>query len=431
MKTKLFLLLFSLWSGGIVWAQVPNVNEKVSKASLMFENAEADNSESTTKKPSKAEKPSEIENYKKYFDTKIENLSQEKDTLLQQQKSASNNLDSLTFISNKIRTIEKEITELERLKNLKIKEIKETVNLTNEPADLEKENFKKHYAKEIVNHEKEKKRLVKEQKKAIGNIDCLIKLSEAILRVEKAIKKSKKDSIIILKYLDRSKSKFLPTRNKFNRNYFYEKHYGNTYSKTKTVSSLSALFDTKTKTIQSELIADKLGWVRISAGTVVSIASDSTYVEDTQKNTLERLISGGGNLYLDFTLPIYTNYAEDLFTYYLFTNIKFASDIEGYGNNIDTSTFNGSLGICGYVGVSSHENKFNFFLASDTYTYRGNKDFYKNLGLQNNKWILNSNITFGVTFENKYRVFCRTNMASETSLRTQRIAVGIQLIPNL
>ncbi|SEQ04410.1 hypothetical protein [Flavobacterium urocaniciphilum] len=287
----------------------------------------------------------------------------------------------------------------------------------------EEKNYKAHYEKKkdsiiyIIN------KLIEKQKKVISDRNAMIQISEEIEENRIALEKIELEK----KRLHVEKRYWLPTKNSNFRNHFYETHYASSLEKTTLLNSFSATLNDNSNIVQSELIADRCGWFRVSFGSVLSVATDTTKAK-IENDNLERLIGGGGNFYLDFTLPIITSYTDAFFTDYLYLSCKAASDISGFGNNVDVSTFNGSIGLTNYIGLSTEEKKFNFFLLTDVTAYKGNNAFYDNLKLNHNRWFLNSNISFGVTLLNNYRIICRTNLSSEPSLRTEKFAVGIQLL---
>lgn len=312
----------------------------------------------------------------------------------------------------------------------KIKEALKKYNTEIDIDSIEIENFSALYDKQIDSITKIIKTLLIYQKESISNKEKMIMISEEIEMKKNILNKIKKEKEYVTSTFSSKKQKIFPTSNKYYRNYFFESHYSSEYNKTALLTSLSATINNDAKTIQSELVADRIKWFRVSLGSVMSIASDTTETK-VEENNIERLISGGGNFYLDFTLPVFTTYTDSFLTDYCYLNFKAASDISGFGNNVDVTTFNGSIGITNYLGFSSDEKKFNFFILNDVTAYKGNRGFYENLNLNHQKWFLNSNFSFGVTFLNNYRVVCRTNLSSEPSLRTEKFAVGIQLLPNL
>lgn len=207
----------------------------------------------------------------------------------------------------------------------------------------------------------------------------------------------------------------------------YKSLYNNEYQKTSFVNSLSYLHGNNSDIVQSELVSDNIGAVLVSFGTTLNIENnnESNEIEEIDQD-LERLLASGGNFYLNFEFPVYKNY-NDIFTYLNQLQTRISADIEGFGNDIDTSNFNLAFGVINYFGLSSEGGKFNFFIQADSNVYFGTEDFMSNLDVDASLFF-NTNVNLGIALDNKYGLFFRTNFASEPSLRTEKIAVGLQLI---
>lgn len=258
--------------------------------------------------------------------------------------------------------------------------------------------------------------------------------NSTILKKEKSIEKlnTKISNLKNFTY-----SWFLPTKtnDKETRNNFFKDIYNNTTDSTHYVNSFSMSSFDNGVTAQSELVTDNLNWFRVVFGTLISAQSNSdttTAEEQTQEQALTRLFNGGGNLYLEMTLPLATTYngnGKDLMTGYLFFQMKGAADIKGFGNNIETSTTNGSVGFNGYLGVSSDNKKFNFFVQSNANFTFGNNDFYQNLNLTHNQGFINGKLIAGVTLLNKFRATAMiSSFGSDASVRSGKVLFGLQIL---
>ncbi|WP_397362008.1 hypothetical protein [Olleya sp. R77988] len=223
------------------------------------------------------------------------------------------------------------------------------------------------------------------------------------------------------------KKSWLPSNNKFFRTYFFKTHYNKENDKTELLNSLSFFKSDSIKTINTELVNDILWIGRISFSSTVVIDSEDNDGDQKKEKDVEKLINGGGNFYIDYSVPIYTNYSKSIVNFYAFANVKIATDLKGFDNNIENTTANGSLGLNFLVDLSSNENKFNFSLATSSNLHYGTNDFFENLNLDNHLFF-NTNILGTITIENKYRIALRTNLASEPNIRTEKVAFGIQLI---
>lgn len=226
----------------------------------------------------------------------------------------------------------------------------------------------------------------------------------------------------------------LPSFNEKYRNAFFEDTYGNSIDKTNFLNAFSISGNPNGVVGQSELVADNIRMFRITFGTVITASNDSLSNENTKVEALQRLINGGGNFYIDLALPLMTSIKgnnDDLMNGYFYANIKVASDLKGFGNDIDASTYNSSLGMNFYGDVSSENRKFNFFcVANANYYWLSTKEFYQNLAINHDHGFLSGKITLGVTLLGQFRVSANVlTFGSEDSLRRSKMTVGLQFLP--
>lgn len=230
---------------------------------------------------------------------------------------------------------------------------------------------------------------------------------------------------------------YFPTWKPKYRNSFFEDVYNNPANKTNYLNAFSIVGAPNGITGQSELIADNIKMVRVTFGTVISASNDSLTNANTQVEALQRLINGGGNFYLDGSLPLMNtikgNSDSELVNLYSFLTAKIASDVKGYGNDLEASTFNSSMGLNCYGDLSSENKKFNFFFVAYTNYYFGStKEFYRNLGIEHNHGFLSGKVTIGVTMLNQFRFSANVlTFGSEPGVRSDKIGFGLQFLPNL
>ncbi|HLO73225.1 MAG TPA: hypothetical protein VK164_04750 [Flavobacterium sp.] len=230
---------------------------------------------------------------------------------------------------------------------------------------------------------------------------------------------------------------WLPSKDKKYRDAFFEDTYNNSTNKTNYLNAFAVVGSPNGVTGQSELVADNMGMLRITFGTVITASNDSLSSENTRVEALQRLINGGGNFYFDLTAPLLTtirgNSSDDLVNFYAYANIKAASDIKGYGNDLTASTYNTSLGLNLYSDISSENKKFNFFMvANASYYYLATKAFYEALQIDHTDGFLSGKITIGVTLLNQFRFSANVaTFGSEASVRSTKIGFGLQFLPNL
>jgi len=318
-----------------------------------------------------------------------------------------------------------------------LKEVKVSTDKTNSTLQ---DNYRKFYDAEIAKADAEISRLslVMQNLTTVVALDSVNVLIQAQKDKKKSLEKDKIKKLSSLNY-----SWFLPTATTDGRDKFFAELYNKENDSTKYLNSIAINTNFEGASAQSELISDNLNWFRVSFGSVIAAQneaeeSDSPDEEtsekkETQEEAFTRLINGGGNFYLSFELPLLTTYngqTNDLMIGYLFFQMKGATDIKGFGNNMETSTANGSFGFYGYLGASSENKNFNFFLQGNLDYSFGTKDFYSNLGITNERGFLNGKLITGVTFLQKFRLSAIVlAFGSDKSIRNERIAVGLQILP--
>lgn len=237
---------------------------------------------------------------------------------------------------------------------------------------------------------------------------------------------------------------FFPSWKKVNRKKFFHDMYSNKTDKTILLNSFALNGNSDAKAVQTEVITDNMWALRVSFGSVLSVANsksddtDETPAEQTKKETEEeafsRLINGGGNFYLDVILPVFTTNQNNgnQITFYGYANLKGAMDLDGFSSNVNTSTGNGTLGFNAYLGISSDNKKFNFFVQGNSNFTVGTNEFYNNLGLHNEKPFINGKLIAGVTMLNQFRISAIINaFGSDEKIRSNKVVVGIQVMPGL
>lgn len=392
MKTKLLPLLFLITSS-ICLSQVPSINVNNNSPRLnTFSSEDKTKLSDFQQQERKLEK--EIKSIKKDDSKKAEAEAKLKTVIAEKNKILEDNyrykVDN-EYYNNQIAKVNDKI---EKLK----KDSKEAVKDDNRDR--------------INGYEKELKELDKEK---------------TSLEVEKKRK---------LNPTENNYNWFLPSKNREYRNAFFQDTYNNSTKEPSFLNAFAVVGSPNGVTGQSEIVADNMKMLRVTFGTVLSATNDSGDEDSTTADALQRLLNGGGNFYIDFTLPLATTIKdnnEDLINLYSFADIKAASDIKGYGNDIEASTYNTSLGLNLYTDVSTENRRFNFFVvATSNYYYGCTKEFYENLGIDHNHGFLSGKITVGLTLLNQFR-FSATVLTygSEPSLRAEKISAGLQFLPKL
>jgi len=302
-----------------------------------------------------------------------------------------------------------------------------------------KEVNRKHYEEVLKKQNAELTELNKELEKAIGDRDAMDKIEEKIKAKEIQLKKTEEEKEVRLALFDGNYSAILPTKNKLYRQQFFQSMYNKGSDKTSFVNSFSLAANSDGALAQSEVVTDNLGIFRIAFGSMVTSSSekptdDAEIQEETEQEAIKRLINGGGNFYLEVVLPLLTtnNENEGWVTWYTYANVIGASDIKGFGNNLDTSTANVSGGLTTYAGVTSDNGKFNFFVQANLNYTLGSDDFYQNLGLTEEKGFVNGKFVAGITMLNTFRLSAIVStFGSDEKLRNGDVTFGVQILPKL
>lgn len=230
-------------------------------------------------------------------------------------------------------------------------------------------------------------------------------------------------------YYSDSTEVVISTNNKFDKQDIGD----NSDGKIEFVNSVGLLYTDKSTIVQSELINDYMGKVRLSFGTVVSAASNESDTEEDDldaEQELLRIANGGGNFYLMGQLPIYARTGE-LFLIYPSLNAKVSADIDGMGSNVNTSDVRGNLYASLYASKASKEKKFNFFLNVEYGLLLATNEFNDRFGIEPEfkKPILMGRAMFGVTIGGTLRFVVTTKgFSNYDQLINDNITVGFQIL---
>lgn len=288
--------------------------------------------------------------------------------------------------------------------------------------------------------------LIKDSNAKIQEFTNKLKQNISITKMDSLVKLIKKEQKQIEIYTKNKIAKvasfnynwFLPTKDKTQRENFYSELYDKKNNKTEYLNAFALNTNLNGVTAQSEILTDNINWFRVTLGTVVSSSNTSkqddttTIEEETQDQAFSRLINGGGNFYLDLTLPLITTYngnSNDLVIGYCYMQMKGATDIKGFGNTIDSTTANGSIGLNGFISASSDSRNFTFFMQGNADYFFGGDDFYKNLNLENERSFLSAKLSTGVILMNKFKLSAiLSTYGSDASIRSGNVIFGIQVL---
>ncbi len=227
--------------------------------------------------------------------------------------------------------------------------------------------------------------------------------------------------------------------------YYQQGFYNRLYSKKSDrdfyfVNNAALQINNNANTIESELTSAFLGPFRVSFGTLISNSSsdeetvgedDEEQIESTDETqAFQRLISGGGNIFLNVEFPLYFAEAGP-WVGYMSAYGKGSADFSQISNDIDTSTANGTFGGNFYTSVSTEKNEFNFFANINYGVYFGGDEFYNALKIDSDKdkFFGFGQLIVGVTVFNNVRFSFTTNtFGSDEALRSGNVVFGIQVL---
>lgn len=378
----LFVLLFA---SGYVFGQIPSINEQnITKSNIIIKNQ------------------SDSSIFSKILDVdteigKLENKKSDTFSLIESNELKKLKLDKDSLISILINEIKTEKKFSNKVRDSLIFDFNTKIEAITKKLEINSDLNK------LIELEQDSIKLVKKRNEFIKNFES-----------------NKKNNF--------KPKNWFPSTKDFYKSYFYKSHYGKEIGRASLLNSLTLFKNDSINTFNTELVSDAIGWFRVSFGTTVSLSQKVDPDESTQNlKDLEKLLSGGGNFYLDFILPVATTYTNRQFTFYGFFNLKLATDIKGFDNNLTASTTNGSFGLSTYTSLSSDNKTFNFSINTNSNLHYGTSVFFDNLNVPE-KVFFNTNVIGTFTIDNKYRFAIKTNFASEPNLRTEKIAFGLQLL---
>ncbi|KOS06543.1 hypothetical protein AM493_11235 [Flavobacterium akiainvivens] len=203
-------------------------------------------------------------------------------------------------------------------------------------------------------------------------------------------------------------------------------------------NNISLLYTDKSTIVQTELISDYMGLVRLSFGSVINATSEESAEgenaqserENNNEQELLRTLNGGGNFYLSGLLPFWT-YKRSLFLFMPSLNGKISADIEGMGSNVAASDVRGMLYPSLYVSRASDNKKFNFFLQAEYGLLFATNDFYDQFEIDRNSKtpVLLGRAMFGVTIGGSLRFTVVTKSVSNyKQLINDKVMIGLQFL---
>ncbi|OXG04166.1 hypothetical protein BC749_102851 [Flavobacterium araucananum] len=411
MKSKITLTLAFLFIILKAEAQTPSINEA---KSAVFTNS-----------------LSYQKDWKSFIDGRIKIIEEEKKSLatsLPSKKTETEKLDVSLKIMEKDQKIDSLRNSLENLRRDDAYQVYD--DYYSEVIERKNDSINMYFT--VIKNQKGKLNL-----KALDSINGLINKKKAEREKELQERNERLASLDKFDWV-------LPTLARSNRKKFFHDMYSNNVDKPILLNSFALNSNSDATSVQNEIVTDNMWAVRVTFGSVLSISSGAKNTAETpqevaakdkykaEQEALSRLVNGGGNFYLELLLPLFsTNQSNgDQITSYSYANVKGAMDLKDLSSNVDTSTANGSVGVNSYLGISSDNKRFNFFLQGNMNYTLGNNGFYQNLGLSHEKAFLNGKVITGVTILNKFRLSAIiTAFGSDEKIRSNKVTVGVQILP--
>ncbi len=297
------------------------------------------------------------------------------------------------------------------------------------------------YYEQEVEELKSQLTLLEQEKNNVTTLAELEGLSENIEIKREAIKDAKA-SLWKVKKSHFFKESFFPTTGA-GRALAFESIYSKESDKhlyTGNEATIQFSDDDGGATIETELVSAYLGAFRLSFGSVLSSGGDQLNPSETSEETAEevddtdafqRLLSKGGNTYLEVVYPLHYYQSKRAFTY-VYVGAKAAVEIAEFNSDVDTSNGNASIFGDLYYGLSTDDEKFELFANLNYGIYLGGGDFYKRLAVADEKAFGFGSLTAGVTILKDFRFAITFNtFSSEEHLRSGNIVIGAQILSSM
>ncbi|WP_124978792.1 hypothetical protein [Nonlabens xiamenensis] len=195
-------------------------------------------------------------------------------------------------------------------------------------------------------------------------------------------------------------------------------------------------FNNEGSIVDTELATAFMGPLKLNFGTVISNQNESNAeTQDTtmdlkaNQESIQRLITGGGNTYLSAELPI-GYFSTNRFTFYTYLGLRGSLEISEFSDDVDTTSgmYSGTGNV--FASLTSDNKEFNFYIHIRYGLYGGSNEFRTNLAVDEDYFDFGT-ISSGVTISNSIRIaFTFKPFSSQDSLSDGKTLIGIQFLPN-
>ncbi|MGJ8684703.1 MAG: hypothetical protein ACSHWW_08770 [Nonlabens sp.] len=217
------------------------------------------------------------------------------------------------------------------------------------------------------------------------------------------------------------------------------------YSKNKSelylINESALQFNGNGAVVNTEFASTFFGPLKVNFGTVISNDSDPDDMEEdamtpslvdekmVSEESIQRLITGGGNTYLGLELPVVFHSSQRI-TFFSYLRSRASLELDEFSDDVNTTTGVFSFSSHALLAVNSDDKAFNFYLQASYGLYGGASGFRERLGVDKKVFDFGT-ISTGVTINNVVRIAVTFKpFSSQNQLSTGRALLGIQILPD-
>lgn len=267
---------------------------------------------------------------------------------------------------------------------------------------------------------------------AAADIDSAQPIINEIEAIKRNIKRneSKRDSVLSRYQIERlKKEKFNILLGRLKSRAFFDLVYDTSSTRFNTLNNSGLNISNNSGSIYSELASGNIGLIRADFGVMIANnTSDSTEIIKREE-ALQRLQSSGGNAVLKVEYPfMYIHSSQGYFTFITRFTSKWSADFPQLGTVTEDFAGSGSFGIDIYSDIALLNNSLRVFTKFDYAHYFGTKDFYTNLGINEDSFgygqlVLGLDVNQQIQFS-----FSVKSVSSNESLERPRILFGAKIL---
>ena len=253
-----------------------------------------------------------------------------------------------------------------------------------------------------------------------NNILLLLKSVESKLKVYAGLFSSI-NTIIGEPELGRS---FLPLKTNAQTDFFYDNVRNKNF---KLLNTVVIQGKDDNSVVASEIVTGYFSVFRLKLSTVIY----NTNAEDSAKTVVDKINNGGGLVNLDVNYPLFFRNCHE-WAFILDSNLKWASDINAFGNEIAKDDYVGYLepSLSAYFEMRLRKTDARIFLNYNFGRVFGSKALDETIGNESGDAFYVSTLYAGINFSNKVRLSANIPLRSIQGIGgTENFTVGIQYTP--